>query len=204
MMHAGAACSGNAGAAAVAPSSSSGSPRTLRDLFDSIEVPLREGQFSQPKPGWCFQPRLHVADSAAPQYNAAREVFEQADNLDDTSLRRHWCFAHAQKIWCNHSEHKALLRDKDNLERMKSSLSWANKSIFAAAAAPIAIELMLKMWSEEYDEKKFADKWASHWRGKPILRCQALNGFPACLPPTNNMLEVCRPIAITLVQRFCI
>jgi hypothetical protein len=131
-----------------------------------------------------------------------REVFEQADNLDDTSLRLHWCFTHAQAIWCNHSEHKALLRDKENLELIKGSLSWANRSIFTADAAPIAIDLMLKMWSEEYDEWKFAKRWASHWLGKPILRCQALNGFPSCLPPHNNMLEVCCSLAMSQVPGF--
>ena len=49
---------------------------------------------------------------------------------------------------------------------------------------------MLDQWSHEFGEPDFAAKWASHWRCKNILRCQALAGFPSCLPPHNNMLEV--------------
>ena len=104
-------------------------------MFDWIAAPAREGQFSPPKLGWTFQPRLHVCDSAEAQYKAAKEVFEIPEDLEHTSLRRQYCFVHAAKIWMNHAEHVRLLRDAQNLDKIKNSLNKVKNSVFVADRA---------------------------------------------------------------------
>jgi len=176
--------------APAAVASRSQSPIPATGLLDQLAVPMREGQFSPPKPGWKMQPRLHVADSASAQHLAAKEVFEVATDMENTSLRRQHCFVHAHKIWMNCSSHKALVRTEENLETMKQTLSWVNNSVFSADVAVVAIDLMLDRWRNDLGEGAFAEAWAAAWRGKRILLCQALDGFPGGLPASNNMLEV--------------
>ena len=74
--------------------------------------------------------------------NEFKHVFEDSENLEETSISVLMCAAHVGTIWCNKPEHKCLLCGKLNLTKIKSDLSTLNSSMFVSAMVPIVKELM--------------------------------------------------------------
>ncbi len=99
------------------------------------------------------------------------------------------CFAHVAQIWVLKADNKFLLKDQENLPKVKRDLSWLNTSIHHADLAPIAVELMLSKWRTVYGEETFAAKFSSSWQGRRFTRAEANEGGSGGVPSDNNMLE---------------
>lgn len=113
------------------------------------------------------------------------------------------CFAHSNAIWCQKSEHLALLKGcmvkqpdgsevfdkKKNLAAMKEDLTLLNLSIHTPELVKIAEKLMYKRWREDLKEEAWTDAYESSWLCKNWTRCESNQFGDGGLPSDNNALE---------------
>jgi len=99
------------------------------------------------------------------------------------------CFAHVTDIWNKKAENKYLLKNQDNMAKIKEDLNWLNTSIHEAKLAPIAVDLMLTKWRTVYKETAYAAKFHTSWGNLCFTSTQANEGGSSRVPSDNNMLE---------------
>jgi hypothetical protein len=138
---------------------------------------------------WEWQPLIYMGDAARAGSNAFKAEFENPDDLDNTSIRVMTCFAHVAAIWTSRGDHKAKLRDMDNLAKIKSDLANLNFSMFDARMVVIARGLMMRKWRTVYKEPEWCDAFVRAWQGSTFTRAEANHGWYGGLPSDNNMLE---------------
>ena len=104
-------------------------------------------------------------------------------------IRVQMCFAHVAAIWCRRADNKALLRDPENLSRIKADLATLNWCQHDAEMVPIAQALMYKKWRTKYREVRWTAAFERAWGQLRWTRAEANEGGDGGIPSDNNGLE---------------